>query len=162
GTLTRDVTRAVGWVHAHISEYGGDPKALFIMGHSAGAQLAALLCTDERYRKAEGVSLANVRGCVPVDGDTYDVPLMIETAAARSSSGCRLTQPPGAGPGSERDPVQDVLTHVWTGARDPPVPHCLGVLLHAGLTGRHGLQGLHVAVGPEDVERVVVAGVDEL
>ena len=83
GTIVRDVAKAVGWVHQHISEHGGDPKRIFIMGHSAGAQLAALLCTDERYLKAEGVSLANVRGCVPVDGDTYDVPLMIETAAER-------------------------------------------------------------------------------
>ena len=53
------------------------------MGHSAGAQLAALICTDDRYLKAEGLSLAIIKGCVPVDGDTYDVPLMIETGAAR-------------------------------------------------------------------------------
>ena len=53
------------------------------MGHSAGAQLAALLCTDERYLKAEGLSLAIIKGCVPVDGDTYDVPAIIETAETR-------------------------------------------------------------------------------
>ncbi|MBM3458476.1 MAG: alpha/beta hydrolase, partial [Armatimonadetes bacterium] len=82
-TIVRDVAKAVGWVHAHIARHGGDPQRLFLMGHSAGAQLAALLCTDERYLKAEGVSFSVLRGCVPVDGDTYDVPLMIETAAAR-------------------------------------------------------------------------------
>jgi acetyl esterase/lipase len=53
------------------------------MGHSAGAQLAALVCTDDRYLKAEGLSLAIIKGCVPVDGDTYDVPAIIETAEAR-------------------------------------------------------------------------------
>jgi arylformamidase len=83
GTIVRDVAKAAGWVHKHIGEYGGDPKRLFVMGHSAGAQLAALLCTDERYLEAEGVSLADVRGCVPVDGDTYDVPAIIETAETR-------------------------------------------------------------------------------
>src|SRR5205085_11870015 len=60
------------WVHDHIAEHGGDPKRLLIMGHSAGAQLAALLCIDERYLKAEGLSLAIIKGCVPVDGDTYE------------------------------------------------------------------------------------------
>jgi acetyl esterase/lipase len=53
------------------------------MGHSAGAQLAALVCTDDRYLKAEGLSLAIIKGCVPVDGDTYDVPAIIETAETR-------------------------------------------------------------------------------
>jgi acetyl esterase/lipase len=70
-------------VHDHVAEYGGDPKRILIMGHSAGAQLAALLCTDDRYLKAEGLSLAIVKGCVPVDGDTYDVPAIIETAETR-------------------------------------------------------------------------------
>jgi acetyl esterase/lipase len=83
GTLVRDVARAAGWVHDHIAGYGGDPNRLFVMGHSAGAQLAALLCTDDRYLKAEKVPLDAVKGCVPVDGDTYDVPAIIETAETR-------------------------------------------------------------------------------
>lgn len=83
GDIIRDVAKSVGWVHQHIAEHGGDPKRLFIMGHSAGAQLAALLCTDEKYLKAEGVSFADVKGSVPVDGDTYDVPEIIAVAAAR-------------------------------------------------------------------------------
>jgi acetyl esterase/lipase len=83
GTIVRDVARSVRWVHDHIAEHGGDPKRLFVMGHSAGAQLAALICTDDRYLKAEGVLLSAVRGCVPVDGDTFDVPAIIETAETR-------------------------------------------------------------------------------
>jgi arylformamidase len=83
GTLVRDVAKSLGWVHQHISDYGGDPGRIFIMGHSAGAQLAALLCTDERYLKAEGVSFSALRGCVPVDGDTYDIPAIIELAETR-------------------------------------------------------------------------------
>ena len=82
-TIVRDVAKSVRWVHDHIAEYGGDPKRLFVMGHSAGAQLAALVCTDARYLKAERLSLAIVKGCVPVDGDTYDVPAIIATAEAR-------------------------------------------------------------------------------
>ena len=82
-TIVRDIAKSIRWVHDHIAEYGGDPERLFIMGHSAGAQLAALVCTDDRYLKAEGLSLAIIKGCVPVDGDTYDVPAIIETAETR-------------------------------------------------------------------------------
>ena len=82
-TIVRDIAKSIRWVHEHIAEHGGDPKRLFIMGHSAGAQLAALICTDDRYLKAESLSLAILKGCVPVDGDTYDVPAIIETAETR-------------------------------------------------------------------------------
>lgn len=89
--IVRDVAKSVGWVHANIGRYGGDPKRMFLMGHSAGAQLAALLCTDSSYLKAEQVPKAHILGCVPVDGDTYDVPLQVATATARRLS---LKQPP--------------------------------------------------------------------
>lgn len=82
-TIFRDVAKSLGWVHKHIAEYGGDPKRIFVMGHSAGAQLAALICIDDRYLKAEGVPFSVLKGCVPVDGDTYDVPAIIETAETR-------------------------------------------------------------------------------
>ena len=83
GTLIRDVAKSLGWVHKNIGRYGGDPKRIFVMGHSAGAQLAALLCIDDRYLKAEGVPFAVLKGCVPVDGDTYDVPAIVETDETR-------------------------------------------------------------------------------
>jgi arylformamidase len=83
GTIVRDIAKSIQWVHEHIASYGGDPERLLVMGHSAGAQLAALVCTDDRYLKAEGLSLAIIKGCVPVDGDTYDVPAIIETAETR-------------------------------------------------------------------------------
>jgi arylformamidase len=91
GTIVRDVAKSVAWVHANIARYGGDPKRILLMGHSAGAQLAALLCTDSRYLEAEKVSRTSIKGCVPVDGDTYDVPLQVATATARRKS---LNQPP--------------------------------------------------------------------
>jgi acetyl esterase/lipase len=85
GVLTRDVAKALGWVHKNIAGYGGDPGRIFVMGHSAGAQLAALLCTDDRYLKAEGVPFDVLKGCVPVDGDTYDVPAIIMTVEVRQT-----------------------------------------------------------------------------
>jgi acetyl esterase/lipase len=82
-TIVRDIARSIHWVHDHIADYGGDPKRLLVMGHSAGAQLAALICTDDKYLKDEGLSLSIIKGCVPVDGDTFDVPAIIETAETR-------------------------------------------------------------------------------
>lgn len=82
-TIFRDIARSLRFVHEHIAEYGGDPDRILVMGHSAGAQLAALICIDDRYLKAEGLSLASIKGCVPVDGDTFDLPAIIETAETR-------------------------------------------------------------------------------
>jgi acetyl esterase/lipase len=82
-TIFQDIAKSLRWVHDHIAEHGGDPKRIVVGGHSAGAQLAALICIDDRYLKAEGLSLDNLKCCVPVDGDTYDVPAIIEVAQTR-------------------------------------------------------------------------------
>jgi acetyl esterase/lipase len=82
-TIFRDIAKSVRYVHDHVAEHGGDPKRILVMGHSAGAQLAALICIDDRYLKAEGLSLAIIKGCVPLDGDTYDVPAIVETVETR-------------------------------------------------------------------------------
>ncbi|MBM3601093.1 MAG: alpha/beta hydrolase, partial [Alphaproteobacteria bacterium] len=38
-----DAAAAVRWVRDHAAEHGGDPKRIFLMGHSAGAHIAVLL-----------------------------------------------------------------------------------------------------------------------
>ena len=83
--LIGDVARSVGWVHRNIARYGGDPTRIFVGGHSAGAQLAALICIDDRYLRKEGMSFDVLKGCVPVDGDTYDIPKIIMTAEHRQT-----------------------------------------------------------------------------
>jgi arylformamidase len=84
-----DVAKAIRWVHDHAQEFGGDPNTIFVMGHSAGAQLAALVCTDDRYLKAEGLTFSIIKGCVPVDGDTYDVPMQIATVEQKRKDAYR-------------------------------------------------------------------------
>ena len=129
GVLTQDVADALGWVHTNIATYGGDPNRLLVMGHSAGGQLAALMCTDDRYVKAKGFSLTTIKGCVPVDADTFDIPAIIEVAETRA----RVHQLPlptnghrqkfGNDPAKHRD--FSAVTHV---ARDKGIPPFL--ILH--------------------------------
>jgi arylformamidase len=127
--ITGDVARALGWVHKNIAAHGGDPDRLLVMGHSSGGQLAALMCTDDRYAKTEGYSLAMIKGCVPVDADTFDVPAIIEMAETRA----RVHHLPlptyghrkkfGDDPAKHRD--FSAVTHV---ARDKGIPPFL--ILH--------------------------------
>lgn len=53
-----DVAAAVAWVYAHAGEHGIDRNRLFLMGHSAGAHLVALVSTDGRYLAAHGLTPA--------------------------------------------------------------------------------------------------------
>jgi acetyl esterase/lipase len=85
--MTGDVAQAIRFAHDHAKEFGGDPDTIFVAGHSAGAQLAALVCTDDRYLKSEGVSLSVIKGCVPVDGDAFDVVAQIESVPEARRSG---------------------------------------------------------------------------
>ena len=124
GAITRDVASALGWVHKNIAAHGGDPTRLLVMGHSSGGQLAALMCTDDRYAKAEGVALTMIKGCVPVDADTFDIPAIIEVAETRArvhelplpTNGHR--QKFGNDPAKHRD--FSAVTHVARDKRIPP------------------------------------------
>ena len=129
GTITRDVASALGWVHKNIAARGGDPARMFVMGHSSGGQLAALMCTDDRYAKAEGVPFTAIKGCVPVDADTFDIPAIIEMAETRARVH-HLPMPTyghrqkfGGDPAKHRD--FSAVTHV---AKDKGIPPFL--ILH--------------------------------
>jgi triacylglycerol lipase len=54
----QDVGRAVRWVNEQIAARGGDPKKVFLMGHSAGAAHVASYVADERFHQVPGSGLA--------------------------------------------------------------------------------------------------------
>ena len=66
-----DAADAVAWAHAHAAEYGGDPARLYLAGHSAGAQIAALLGTDGHYLEARGMHAKQLSGVIGLSGP-YD------------------------------------------------------------------------------------------
>jgi len=76
-----DVCAAIAWIERNIAKHGGDPKQLHLLGHSAGAHLAALAGVDRTRLKAAGADPAAIKHVILLDGAGYDVPKQI--AAAR-------------------------------------------------------------------------------
>jgi len=74
-----DVARAITWIYKHISDYGGDPQNIFLLGHSAGGHLAALIATDEHYLKDLGFSTKIIRGVIGLDSAAYHLPTLIRS-----------------------------------------------------------------------------------
>lgn len=54
GQMATDCANSVKWVYDHIADYGGNPERIFLMGHSAGGHLAALINADPQYLKNAG------------------------------------------------------------------------------------------------------------
>ena len=66
-----DAARAVRWTLDHAREQGGDPQRVYIAGHSAGAQIAALLGTDARHLDAVERRPQDLAGVIGLSGP-YD------------------------------------------------------------------------------------------
>ena len=72
-THIEDVIRALAWVKTEIAAYGGDPARISVMGHSAGAHLAALAGVDTSRLAAEGLAPADLSTVICLDGAGYDI-----------------------------------------------------------------------------------------
>ena len=75
-----DAAHAVAWVREHAAEFGGDPKRLFVMGHSSGGQIAALLATDKRYLNDVGMQPRDLAGMIGVAGAYAFLPFVDDEA----------------------------------------------------------------------------------
>ena len=63
-----DAAAAFAWTVKHIAEHGGDPRKVFIGGHSAGATLALLVGMDPNRLRPHGLTLGSVAGIAQVSG----------------------------------------------------------------------------------------------
>lgn len=70
-----DAANAVAWVHAHAADYGGNPRVMFLMGHSAGAQIGALLATDKGWLARVGIAPQQLAGFIGLAGPYDFLPL---------------------------------------------------------------------------------------
>jgi acetyl esterase/lipase len=63
-----DGARAVAWVQQHAHEYGGDPRRIVLMGHSAGAHTAAFLALNRDFLAKRGGKPEWIAGLVGLSG----------------------------------------------------------------------------------------------
>jgi acetyl esterase/lipase len=70
-----DAACAAVWASLHASDFGGDESRLYLMGHSAGAHMAALVALDPRYFAALGQSTPRIAGVIGLSGPYDFLPL---------------------------------------------------------------------------------------
>lgn len=135
----QDCGKAVAWIHKNIAQYGGDPKRIYVMGHSAGAHLAALIATDETYLKEGGCDLNAVRGAIVLDGGGYDIPTMVNSGELFAKG--RYERAFGKSKETWRN--ASPITHVAKNKKIPPF-----LLVHAGerIASREQADGLAAAL----------------
>jgi acetyl esterase/lipase len=64
----QDGARAVDWAQQHARDFGGDPDRIVLMGHSAGAHIAALLAFNPSYLAKAGVRPDSIAGFIGMSG----------------------------------------------------------------------------------------------
>ncbi|WP_461444525.1 alpha/beta hydrolase [Maribacter sp.] len=65
-----DAAAAVAWTFKNIEKYNGDPKKIFVTGHSAGGYLASMVGLDKSYLKKHNLSADSLAGLIPFSGHT--------------------------------------------------------------------------------------------
>lgn len=71
----QDAARAARWTVDHAAEFGGDPRRIFLSGHSAGAHIAVLLASDARYLAAQHLRPRDFAGAIGIAGPYDFLPL---------------------------------------------------------------------------------------
>jgi acetyl esterase/lipase len=80
--FAEDAAAAIAWSARHAKEYDGDPKRLFIMGHSAGAHIAMLAALDPKYLVGQKSNASAIKGVIGLAGPYDFLPFERETAKA--------------------------------------------------------------------------------
>lgn len=118
---TADVATAVRWMNAHAKDYGATSGCVFVMGHSAGAQLAARVALDPE------APTGSICGVIGVSGAAYD--LTDEATYAINDDLDWYAERFGGTPGWQQ--AASPIRFVRKDSRLPPF-----LLLHAGGEGR--------------------------
>ena len=66
--FVEDAALAFKWLHDNAGAFGGSASRLFVMGHSAGAHISALLALDPRYLRAQGLAPSEIKGVIGLAG----------------------------------------------------------------------------------------------
>lgn len=101
-TFVEDGAAAVRWATANATRYCGDGRSIVVVGHSAGAYIAAMLAVDPRWL---GPTRAAVKGLIGLAGPYDFAPFDVEASRAAF--------------GNAPDPA-DTQPVTWARAGDPP------------------------------------------
>jgi len=91
--FVRDGALSVKWVHEHIALFGGNPSRVYLMGHSAGAHIVALLTLDGEYLKQVGLDRSAIRATASLSGPYDFVPATSDLAVFGMSSQSQTPNP---------------------------------------------------------------------
>ena len=146
-----DVAAGIAWVASHVTRHGGDPRRVVVMGHSAGAHLAALVAVDPRHLGAHGLGLDALAGVVLLDGAGYDIAAELE-GGPRPVRREMFTSAFGQDPAGWRDASPTL--QVAPGRGTPPF-----LILHVArrAESRRASQDLAAALRAAGAEATVVA-----
>lgn len=78
-THAYDVAKAAAWTMDNIEKYGGDPNSISIIGHSAGAHLALLVSTNEKFLNKYGKSTSQLKCTCSLDIAALNIPLLMKS-----------------------------------------------------------------------------------
>jgi acetyl esterase/lipase len=73
-SFVEDAAQAVRWVTEHIETYGGDKTRLFVVGHSAGAHIGAMLIADTHFLQDAGVDASHIKAFAGLAGPYNFIP----------------------------------------------------------------------------------------
>jgi acetyl esterase/lipase len=169
-TQATDVARAVAWVQQNVAVHGGDPRRVFLAGHSAGAQLAARVATDPQWLTRVNGEPHAICGVVAVSGTGFDFEDRLTEQLDQDTT--YYSQRFG---GSSKEDPNDLTTSAWRkdasilpvlDATDPPMLSMLAegdypsiqhqVRLLDERLKRLGLSGGFVIVPKINHERIVL------
>jgi arylformamidase len=67
-TIALQMVSALAWTYRHAALYGGDPKRIVVVGHSAGGHLAAMLLCCQWSLVGQGLPRTLVRSAISISG----------------------------------------------------------------------------------------------
>lgn len=112
-----DVADAFAWVKQNSRQYNIDKQKIFLMGHSAGAHLVALVATDPGYLAKYAIKTHELKGVIPIDGGGLDVALQIEIAESPTNL---RTYEKIFGTDPERHKLASPVHHLKSGSQYAP------------------------------------------
>jgi acetyl esterase/lipase len=140
-----DVASALRWAEENVGSYGGNPRHIVLVGHSAGAYNAVMVVLAPELRQAAGYRMRGLRGLVGLAGPYDFLPLDTRVTTAAFGQWPKL---------SETQPINRPVAgsppmFLGTGDADTTVypRNTTALAAHLRLAGRPVLERVYPGIG---------------